>query len=624
MKKRIGAFVLSALIAVFALMPCVSAASISNEAEMYKVLSAMGVMTGDENGNLNLGATVKRSEFVKMLTCASVYKDLAKANANVSPFSDVRSTHWAAGYVKTAIDEGWVNGYLDGTFRPDNGVLLEEAVTMTLKMLGYTDEDFKGAYPSGQLALYKSLELNDNITATKGQPLTRKSCAQLIYNALSADTKDGKVYATTLGYEIDASGKVNFVSIYNSAMTGPVIASAMGVEYDVGFVPQTIYKNGIETTASHIVPYDVLYVIEDTKSVYAYNDRITGMIEAITTRSSPTVVTVSGKNYDIGTSSASLALSNMGSFDIGDSVTLLLGNDGSVVSVVEAGKIDNTIYGLVIKSGQKAISDGVGGTYDSGYIEVYTTSGATYEYACTAKYYSVGNIVEISTDSGELTIEKIFKKNTDSWSAKVDSKGSKLGEYKFADDAEILDVRDGQAAIITPLRLANVKVNDIILRKLNAAGEIETLILDDVTGDASTYALLTSAVRTDNEGSGSSTYRYTLIVDGVSQIVTSGRSYEVSSGPVVIRYGDDGSIFDIDALQSAYVSRIGDGTVTADKETQILSSNVMVFEKTKDGHMSSTVNKISDLDKYNVTAYFDKPSSEGGRVRALIATEKIQ
>jgi len=185
-------------------------------------------------------------------------------------------------------------------------------------------------------------------------------------------------------------------------------------------------------------------------------------------------------------------------------------------------------------------------------------------------------------------------------------------------------VRDGQAAIITPLRLANVKVNDIILRKLNAAGEIETLILDDVTGDASTYALLTSAVRTDNEGSGSSTYRYTLIVDGVSQIVTSGRSYEVSSGPVVIRYGDDGSIFDIDALQSAYVSRIGDGTVTADKETQILSSNVMVFEKTKDGHMSSTVNKISDLDKYNVTAYFDKPSSEGGRVRALIATEKIQ
>ena len=167
MKKRIIALIMTALIAVFALMPCAQAAGVGNETEILKVLSAMGVMTGDADGNLNLGATVKRSEFVKMLTCASQYKDLAKANANVSPFSDVRSTHWAAGYVKTAIDAGWVNGYLDGTFRPDNGVLLEEAVTMVLKALGYTDADFKGAYPSGQLALYRSLELNSGITAEK-------------------------------------------------------------------------------------------------------------------------------------------------------------------------------------------------------------------------------------------------------------------------------------------------------------------------------------------------------------------------------------------------------------------------------------------------------------------------
>lgn len=629
MKKRITALLLAALITVFALIPQAFAANDESETEILKVLGAMGVMVGDADGNLNLMSTVKRSEFVKMAVCASDYKDSATANANVSPFYDVRNTHWAAGYVKTAIDAGWVNGYLDGSFKPDNSVLLEEAVTIVLKMLGYTDSDFQGSYPSGQLALYRSLKLNANISASQGNPISRRDCAYLIYNALSATTKDGSVYAEKLGYTIDSSGKVNYVSIYNSMMKGPVVASGMGIETDIGFTPTTVYRNGSLASVSDILPYDVLYTIEDTKTVYAYTDRVTGTIEEITTPASPTTVTVSGKTYNIGTSVASLALSNMGSFGIGDSVTLLLGNDGSVVSLVEAGAISQVIYGVVSKSGHKSLSDGVGGTYETGYIEVISTSGVKYEYLCTAKYYSPGNIVEVSAEDGDINIKKLS--GTRSLAGLVDEAGTTLGTYKFSEDIEILDVCEGVAVTVKPSRLANIYVDDVAAYVLNNRGEIDILILNDVTGDASVYGFVTSAIRstststTINQETGESTenksysYTYTVIINGVSTVVMNNRPFNSSAGPVWVKYDEEGNISKLDALNSFVVSNVGDGYVLSNKGKYILASNAMVYEKTKDGYMNSTINKVSDLSKYKLIAYYDKPSSEGGRVRTVVA-----
>ena len=39
--------------------------------------------------------------------------------------------------MRIAVQQGWINGYTDGTFRPDNTVTLEEACTAALKLLGY-------------------------------------------------------------------------------------------------------------------------------------------------------------------------------------------------------------------------------------------------------------------------------------------------------------------------------------------------------------------------------------------------------------------------------------------------------------------------------------------------------
>ena len=106
-----------------------------------RVIRALEIMEGNEAGDLMLEKQVTRAEFVKMVLSASIYKDTASSPASVSPFPDVRSSHWAAGYIKTAVDLQVVNGYLDGTFRPNAAVKLEEAVQILLKMLGYTPSD---------------------------------------------------------------------------------------------------------------------------------------------------------------------------------------------------------------------------------------------------------------------------------------------------------------------------------------------------------------------------------------------------------------------------------------------------------------------------------------------------
>ena len=67
--------------------------------------------------------------------------------------------HWAAPYVRVGVTNGIISGYPDATFRPEDTVLYEEAVTMMLRVLGYTNADFGVSWPSGQIGLADNLDM---------------------------------------------------------------------------------------------------------------------------------------------------------------------------------------------------------------------------------------------------------------------------------------------------------------------------------------------------------------------------------------------------------------------------------------------------------------------------------
>ena len=251
-------------------------------------------------------------------------------------FKDVKSNHWAAGYVKAAVDNGWIAGYTDGTFRPENTILLEEAATAVLRMLGYDSQSLSGAFPSAQMNKYRALGLDENMTAVQGQRLTRNECVTLFYNLMKAETSSGAVYASTRGLTLNASGEVDYASLVALDREGPFIAQDSQWSESLPFAVDELTINGARADVSQLLAGDVYYYNKNLRSVWVYRDRVTGVYTAATpSAAQPTGVTVAGVNYSVASSSAAYALSDMGEYHPGDVVTLLLGMNGDVVGVTE-------------------------------------------------------------------------------------------------------------------------------------------------------------------------------------------------------------------------------------------------------------------------------------------------
>ncbi len=101
-------------------------------------LSAMGIVKGDSYGKFNPNAPITRAEFAAI---AARFDD--KADTTAVDFSDIAS-HWAKNEISAAANNGWINGYTDGTFRPNNKITRAEAMTLVnrvLKRLPETAED---------------------------------------------------------------------------------------------------------------------------------------------------------------------------------------------------------------------------------------------------------------------------------------------------------------------------------------------------------------------------------------------------------------------------------------------------------------------------------------------------
>lgn len=182
--KRMVAWVLCLIMLLGAVS--VSAA----EDSYYALLADLKIMQGDPDGNMRTEDPVSRAEFAKIAVASSKYHSSVATGTAVSPFRDVPYSHWAAPYIRAAVSYGYCRGYLDATFRPDDQVLFEEALTMLLKVLGYTEEDFGYSWPYGQIGLADQLGITDGVSAAAGDPITRGQAAQLVYQTLCTKQKE--------------------------------------------------------------------------------------------------------------------------------------------------------------------------------------------------------------------------------------------------------------------------------------------------------------------------------------------------------------------------------------------------------------------------------------------------
>ena len=98
-----------------------------------------GYISGYPDGTFKPDNSITRAEFVVMVNKAMGYNKRGNAY-----FSDVSAAHWAYAEIMKGVEAGYITGNGDGTFRPDAPVTRQEAAVMISKILGL-DQDYASA-----------------------------------------------------------------------------------------------------------------------------------------------------------------------------------------------------------------------------------------------------------------------------------------------------------------------------------------------------------------------------------------------------------------------------------------------------------------------------------------------
>ena len=162
-----------------------------NYDEAVSVISACGIIDGYTDGSFNPTGTLTRGAAAKIICNMILGPTTADAlSADAAPFKDVPANHVFAGYIAYCAQQGIINGYADGTFKPAGTVTGYQFMKMLLGALGYEGkyEGYTGANWSINVAKQAlNLELedgNDNFVGTKA--VTREEACLYAFNTLKA------------------------------------------------------------------------------------------------------------------------------------------------------------------------------------------------------------------------------------------------------------------------------------------------------------------------------------------------------------------------------------------------------------------------------------------------------
>ncbi|MGN0243979.1 MAG: S-layer homology domain-containing protein [Lachnospiraceae bacterium] len=632
MKRSVASILIAAMLATVWPLSTPTVTAATAQSTRNEVVTLLNIVSKNQNGNLGVKKEVTRGEFAKMLSMAAGYHGKV-SKSKTSLYSDVKAKSAYSGYIKLAVENEWMTGYLDGSFRPKQVVKLSEAVNATLRLLGYTSEDFVGNRVNAQMALYKKKKLNKNITKTASQNLTKKDCINLFYNLLSATTKEGKQYGVVLDCPFDSEGAVDDMTLVTQKIKGPVIATASWTDNDkFSFMnSQTkYYRNNKVSKRAAIKTNDVLYYSKILNKIWAYNQRATGVLEAASpSRISPTSITLSGTTYELGTKKMRKAFStSYGDYDIGDTVTIMLGKDGTIVNVLNEALENMVVNGIVLsKSTGTSVALDTADLVD--FIRIVDVYGVEHEYEVASNAnLNLGDAVQVSFLDGDAVATELVLDNVN---GTFYYEKKRFGTYRIADDINLLDLYGDVYKVVQPERLEGVLLNDanILYYEVNTSNEITDMILSNATGDLYTYGIMTSSTENVNVNLGAFSGTYHMIINGAEKsFSTNGTTFGISNTvatPAGILLDSKNTVKAVQLLTYTSVTGVSNSQIRSGSTYRTLADDVQVYIKNQSNgvnYYKTTLSKVSDLTTYYLQAYYDKGEGAGGRIRVMIAEKR--
>ncbi|MEG0596691.1 MAG: S-layer homology domain-containing protein [Oscillospiraceae bacterium] len=386
----------------------------------------------------------------------------------------------------------------------------------------------------------------------------------------------------------------------------------------------TIVKNGSPATLSDIRQYDVGTYNLNTGVLTVTDNRLTGIYtKAVPSPASPSTITVLGHDFTV----LDCALEDFSNFKVGDSITLLLTADNKVAGAVKPSVLSGTAVGIASIPSNKQDKKEATVTLTSGLV----IKGNVSMSDATAESLS-GKLVTVSSYKiGELSIRSVSGSTASgSWNVK---KGT-VGSLTLSPGASLYE-RMGTSQLF-PVALGDVTVASVPASKItyistNFKGEVDLMVVENVTGDHFQYGLpdFTPATSNPNDpwifdnatiavkigkkvspalvtGADFSTLRNTPVGIAASVQALDGKQkmaswVQLTKGENVRRSAFDGDFVTVNGQKFPLDPRIDAQCYNATTKEEFASLDAAKAYAT------------------TFTVYYDRPANEGGKIRVVTA-----
>lgn len=213
------------------------------------LLSNYDIVQGYPDGTFKPEKAVTRAEMAKIVTVAAGWPEYKK---NITcTYEDIEG-HWAENYIELADALNIVKGISPIIYDPDSLISYDEAYTMILRLLGYNDKSLEGVWPHNYYAKAKELNLLKNVE-TKSEFASRRDISIMLYNALNCNL-------------------VKIKSNNTICDTGKTLLSLIGKKATKELTTRDLKTENFDFTDYLFNKWDVYYD-DDEKIVYLTNPR---------------------------------------------------------------------------------------------------------------------------------------------------------------------------------------------------------------------------------------------------------------------------------------------------------------------------------------------------------------
>ena len=224
----------------------------ADNVEAIEVIKAIGVMTGDTNGNFNPDQKVTRGEMAVVMTNMLGLDVNDYAGTNLT-FTDVPD--WGKGFVAACLANGIAAGYNDKQFGFNDSVTTAQAALMMMKALGYFQytSDFGSDWQLATVKQGSKIDLFKGIESGATVAMTRNDVAQIALNTLKANTVEAvKSGSTIITGDVTIIGEVKYEYVLSTASYADDFGDAVvtGTTSYAVQLGEKLYKGDLKLTAS--------------------------------------------------------------------------------------------------------------------------------------------------------------------------------------------------------------------------------------------------------------------------------------------------------------------------------------------------------------------------------------